>query len=406
MSAFETELSRRLSAIREQGLYRELRRIESPQGTRILLDGRELLNFSSNDYLGLANHFRLREATVRASVNFGAGSGASRLICGSLAVHHELEEALAAFKGAQAALTFSSGYAAAMGAIGALVGKDDVVIIDRLAHACLVDAARLCGAKLRVFAHNDMNDLAVILKWADERVRTASAANRTITPQVIVVTESVFSMDGDLAPLREIIELKEKHGAWLMLDEAHATGLYGEKRRGLAEQTGVAEQVEIQMGTLGKALGSAGGYVCGSRALIDCLVNRARSFIFSTAPVPSAAAAAAAAVELVQAEEGRSRCASLWSMVERVRQELIRLGFALPPDHSAILPLLIGDESDAVLTAATLREQGVFVPAVRFPTVARGLARLRLTLTADHTTEDLNRLFRVLAAADIVHRKS
>lgn len=406
MSAFETELSRRLSAIREQGLYRELRRIESPQGTRILLDGRELLNFSSNDYLGLANHFRLREATARASVNFGAGSGASRLICGSLAVHHELEEALAAFKGAQAALTFSSGYAAAMGAIGALVGKDDVVIIDRLAHACLVDAARLCGAKLRVFAHNDMNDLAVILKWADERVRTASAANRTITPQVIVVTESVFSMDGDLAPLREIIELKEKHGAWLMLDEAHATGLYGEKRRGLAEQTGVAEQVEIQMGTLGKALGSAGGYVCGSRALIDCLVNRARSFIFSTAPVPSAAAAAAAAVELVQAEEGRSRCASLWSMVERVRQELIRLGFALPPDHSAILPLLIGDESDAVLTAATLREQGVFVPAVRFPTVARGLARLRLTLTADHTTEDLNRLFRVLAAADIVHRKS
>jgi 8-amino-7-oxononanoate synthase len=303
-------------------------------------------------------------------------------------VHHELEETLAAFKGTAAAITFSSGYATALGTIGVLLGKDDVVILDKLVHASIVDAARLCGARLRVFAHNNPNDLERKLKWAASR--TTHHASR-----ILVVTESVFSMDGDLAPLREIVELKDKYGAWLMLDEAHATGLFGGKRCGLAEACELAHRVEIQLGTLGKALGAAGGYVCGSRPLIDLLVNRARSFLFSTAPVPAAAAAATAGIRLVQSHEGEVRRARLWQNVDQTKNTLINAGWPLPPVQSAIIPLLVGDETKAVERAATLREQNLFVPAIRYPTVARGGARLRLTVTAAHATED----FAALGAA-------
>ena len=285
---FNLELKHRLEAIRGQKLFRELRRVDSAQGPRIEIGGRTLLNFSSNDYLGLANHPVLKEAAIKAIEKFGAGAGASRLICGSLAPFHELEEALADFKRTEAALTFSTGYATAIGTICALLGKDDIIILDKLVHASIVDAARLSGAKLRVFAHNDLNDLEDKLKWARNESRHSSPATRN----TLIVTESIFSMDGDAAPLREIVALKKKHGAWLMVDEAHATGVIGENGRGLADKLGVGGQIEIQMGTLGKALGASGGYICGSRALIDYLVNRARSFIFSTAPVPAAAAAA------------------------------------------------------------------------------------------------------------------
>src|SRR5256885_2312813 len=301
MSGFEQELSQRLAAIREQGLYRELRRVDSPQLPHIQVSGKTLLNFSSNDYLGLANDPLLKEAAIRAVERYGAGSGASRLICGSLAPHHELEQTLAAFKGAEAALVFTTGYATAIGAIGALLDAHDVIVIDKLVHACVVDAARLCGAELRVFAHNHLDHLGKILQSAHRRNAGLSGKRR---PRILIVTESVFSMNGDFAPLREIVELKEKHGAWLMVDEAHATGLYGPHRRGLAEEFGLSEQVEIQMGTLGKALGASGGYICGSRALIDCLVNRARSFIFSTAPVPAAATAGPAGILLVPTGAG------------------------------------------------------------------------------------------------------
>src|SRR3989442_6969331 len=266
MNEFEQELRQRLATIREQGLYRELRRINSPQLPHIQIEGQFLLNFSSNDYLGLANDPLLKLPAIKGIERYGAGSGASRLVCGSLAPHHELEQALAAFKGAEAALVFSTGYAAAIGVLGALLDAHDVIVIDKLVHACIVDAARLCGAEVRVFAHNDLNSLAKILRWADRRNAGLSGKRR---PRTLIVTESVFSMDGDFAPLRELVELKEKHAAWLMVDEAHATGLYGENRRGLAEEFGVTEQIEIQMGTLGKALGAAGGYVCGSRGLFD-----------------------------------------------------------------------------------------------------------------------------------------
>ncbi len=398
MKSFDAELRRRLAVIRDDGLYRELRRVDSPQSPLLEIGGRRLLNFSSNDYLGLANEPVLKEAAIKAVERFGAGSGASRLICGSLAPHHDLEETIAAFKGTEAALTFSTGYATALGTICALLGKDDVIVVDKLVHACIVDAARLSGAKLRVFHHNDLEDLERILGWASRHSSKAQAASHTL-----IVTESVFSMDGDHAPLREIVELKDKHRAWLMVDEAHATGLYGAGRRGLAEELGVGERIEIQMGTLGKALGAAGGYIAGSRPLVDLLVNRARSFIFSTAPVPAAAAAATAGIRFVQSGAGAERCARLWQRVAEARASLkLQASSVGTPDSgprtqdstrgSAIIPILIGGETQAVEAATALRAQGIFAPAIRYPTVARGAARLRVTLTAAHTAEDISRL--------------
>jgi 8-amino-7-oxononanoate synthase len=394
--SFAAELQQRLAALREQGLLRELRRVDSPQGPRIETSGRTLLNFSSNDYLGLANHPALKAAAITATEKFGAGAGASRLICGSLAPYHELEETLAAFKGAEAALTFSTGYAAAVGTITALLGKDDIIIVDKLVHACIVDAAKLSGAKLRVFAHNDLNDLNDKLKWAEKNIQhpTSNTQHRT---QALIVTESIFSMDGDHAPLAGIVALKEKYGAWLMVDEAHATGLYGEHRRGLAEANGVSDRIEIHMGTLGKALGASGGYICGSRALIDFLINRARSFIFSTAPVPAAAAAAQAAIELVQTKAGKELNENLWQRVTEFPSALRPPPAAIP---SAIIPLIVGDETEAVETASILRGQGFFVPAIRYPTVARGTARLRITLTAAHTAADVSAFANALTTLD------
>lgn len=394
-SDFNDDLCDRLKSLREQGLYRELRRINSPQLPHTQVDGRTLLNFSSNDYLGLANDPVLKEAAIKGIERYGAGSGASRLVCGSLAPHHELEQAIAAFKGAEAALAFSSGYASAVGTICALLDAHDVIVIDKRVHACIVDGARLCGAELRVFAHNDLDHLAKVLRWADRRNSGLSGKRR---PRTLIVTESVFSMDGDFGLLRDLVELKEKHGAWLMVDEAHATGLYGEKRRGLAEEFGVAGQIEVQMGTLGKALGSAGGYICGSRTLIDYLVNRARSVIFSTAPVPAAVAAATAAVQLIQSDEGELRRNQLWARVDQVKNGLIAAGFVLPPVRSAIIPLVVGDEAKAVEAAAALREQGVLIPAIRYPTVAHGQARLRLTVSAAHAAADASQLVAVLSS--------
>ena len=386
MSSFDEDLNQRLDAIRSHGLYRELRRIDSPQGREIRISGQPFLNFSSNDYLGLANDPLLKEAAANAVAKFGVGSGASRLICGSLAPYHELEESLAAWKGTGAALTFSTGYATAVGTICALLEKDDVIILDKLVHACIVDAARLCGAKLRVFAHNDLEDLEKILRWAREQ-RVGNPHCR-----ILVVTESIFSMDGDVAPLKAIVALKNQFDAWLMVDEAHATGVYGAKRSGVAEQENISSQIEIQMGTLGKALGSSGGYICGSRPLIDFLVNRARSFIFSTAPVPAGAAAATAAIQFVQSAAGGERRDTLFKRISQFSDTIKR-----PREQpAAIVPLIVGDEKKAVEAATKLREKNLFVPAIRFPTVARGQARLRVTLTAAHTETDVSKLLNAL----------
>ena len=383
--AFDQFLHGELKSIDEAGLLRSLRRIETPQQVEVHSGDRELINFSSNDYLGLAAHESLRMAAQDGVEALGAGAGSARLISGSQTIAHELEAALAAFKQSEAALSFSSGYAAALGVVPSLVGQGDVLVIDKLVHASLVDAARLSGAKLRVFKHNDLAELETILQWASGR-----------EGNTLVITESVFSMDGDLAPVRDLVQLKNRYGAWLMLDEAHATGLYGEDRRGIAEERGVADGVEVQLGTLGKALGAAGGYICGSQALIDLLVNRARSFIFSTAPVPAQLAAAKRGVELVQSNEGEALRTRLWANVDALKNGLIQQGWKLPVVRSAILPLIIGDEREALALAERLREAGVWVPAVRYPTVARGAARLRVTVSAAHQPKHLDALLKAL----------
>ena len=385
--AFDQFLHGELKSIDEAGLLRSLRRIETPQQVEVHSGDRELINFSSNDYLGLAAHESLRMAAQDGVEALGAGAGSARLISGSQTIAHELEAALAAFKQTEAALSFSSGYAAALGVVPALVGQGDVLVIDKLVHASLVDAARLSGAKLRVFKHNDLAELETILQWASGR-----------EGNTLVITESVFSMDGDLAPVRDLVQLKNRYGAWLMLDEAHATGLYGEDRRGIAEEMGVADGVEVQLGTLGKALGAAGGYICGSQALIDLLVNRARSFIFSTAPVPAQFAAAKRGVQLVQSDEGEALRTRLWANVDALKNGLIQQGWKLPVVRSAILPLMIGDEREALALAERLREAGFWVPAVRYPTVARGAARLRVTVSAAHQPKHLDALLDALGS--------
>ena len=382
---YQEQLAGELAGIDSAKLRRAWREVASAQGARLQLDGHEVLHFSSNDYLGLANHPLLKAAVTAAIDVFGVGAGAARLVSGSQSPHHDLETALADFKGTEAALAFSSGYAAALGTIPALVRRGDVVVLDKLVHASLVDAAKLSGAKMRVCKHNDLVDLARILKWA------AGQGGRTL-----VVAESVYSMDGDLAPLLNLVELKEQHGAWLMLDEAHATGLYGEGRRGVAEEFGVADRVEVQMGTLGKAIGAAGGYICGSKLLIDLLRHRARSFVFSTAPMPAQAAAARAGIEVVQSPEGEERRTRLWSLVDELKNGLIAQGWKLPTVQSAILPLTVGAEAEAVTLSERLLEAGVFVPAIRYPTVAKGAARLRLTVSAEHSPEDISQLLEAL----------
>ena len=426
MNDFEGELAEALAQIREQGLYRELRCVESAQSSRIRIGGKELLNFSSNDYLGLSNDPVLKEATIRAVERYGAGAGASRLICGSLIPHHELENALAEFKSTQAALTFSTGYGAAQGAICSLLGNKDTIVADRLVHASIIDAAYRSGAKIRVFRHNDLNDLEKVLQAAgsssssNPRDKSTAAERSPLSPsegeragvrgqggssqplssepsaphfshssrrpRILIVTESVFSMDGDHAPLREIVDLKDKYGAWLMVDEAHATGLYGPLRTGIAEENGVADRIEIQMGTLGKAIGASGGYIAGSEKLVAYLVNTARTFVYSTAPVPAAAASALAGIRFIQSDEGEKRRRLLWDRVDQLATALYP---CKPPVRSAIVPVHVGNEIKALAAATSLRECGYFIPAIRYPTVGRGKARLRVALTAGHTKEDV-----------------
>lgn len=370
-----------LQELKAHCLYRQLRHLDSPQGPVMNWEGKEVLNFSSNDYLGLADEPFLKEAAKQAIDRFGIGSGASRLICGTLSPHVELEEALAQFKRTESALTFSSGYATAVGVLGALLGAGDVAILDKLAHASLIDGVRLSGAAYRVFPHNDTAKLESHLKWAREKHPDA---------RVLVVTESVFSMDGDLAPLTEIVELKDRFGAMLLLDEAHAVGVLGENGRGLSDQLGLAERVELQMGTLSKAIGASGGYLCGSRQLVELLINKSRSFIYSTAPSPAIAATAHAAVRFLMSSEGEARRQKLWDNLKFLAAK--NPSAILQTPSSAIVPIMIGAEDAALAASKEMLDQGLLVPAIRYPTVARGTARLRVTLSASHSHEQILRL--------------
>jgi 8-amino-7-oxononanoate synthase len=374
-----------LQALRACSLDRHLREISSAQGPEIEVGGHRLINFSSNDYLGLANDPRLRNAAIAAIGEFGVGAGASRLISGTQPPHLRLEGVLARWKGTEAALCFNSGYAAALGTIPALVSKGDVVLLDKLCHASLIDGAKLSGAIVRVFPHNHLGKLESHLEWA----RRGHLGKR-----ILMVTESVFSMDGDRAPLRQIVELKKRFGALLMLDEAHAVGVIGANGRGLAAAENLNEDVDVQMGTLSKALGASGGYICGSRNLIEWLINRARSFIYSTAPAPGVAAAALAAVNFLFSTEGEERRLLLWKRINLLRELLPMNAMNTKGSNasSAIFPWIVGNEQATLDLASALQNEGFLVPAIRYPTVAKGAARLRITVTASHSQDQIQAL--------------
>lgn len=385
---FEEELR----DLRARSLLRRLRTFDSPQRPSVTQGGRTLVNFSSNDYLGLASEPALRAAAKAAIDEYGVGSGASRLVCGTLSPHTRLEETIAKFKGTEAAIAFSSGYATAVGTLTALAREGDVIVLDKLSHASLIDGAKLSGAAIRVFPHNHLGKLESHLAWAREHAPEG---------RVIVATEAVFSMDGDRAPLEEIIAIKKRFSALLLLDEAHSVGVLGRNGRGLADAQGVARDVDIHMGTMSKALGVSGGYIAGSRPLIELLVNRARSFIYSTSPPPAIAATACAAIEWLMSEHGEQRRELLW-------RNLARLGDALPRQllgerriQSAIVPVILGESERALDAAERLLEAGFVVPAIRYPTVPKDAARLRITVSASHTAEQIAALCESLKRAVI-----
>ena len=372
-----------LDHLRAAGLWRELRRIEGAVDTWVTVDGVRALLLCSNNYLGLANHPALAEAAARAAHTYGVGAGASRLISGSLAIHRDLEARLARFKHTAAALLFPSGYHANLGAITALVRRGDAVFSDQLNHASIIDGCRLSGATVHVYPHTDTRALAELLTQHPARRR-------------LVVTDSVFSMDGDHAPLRDIATIAAAHGAMLMVDEAHATGVDGPSGAGLVEALELHDAVTVQMGTLGKALGCAGAFIAGSQSLIDLLVNRARSLIYTTALPPPVVAAVDAALDVVAREpERRARLAAISA---ELRERLRALGFEIPPGEGPIIPVIAGSSERALAWSRGLLERGVFVPAIRPPTVPAGTARLRVTLMATHSDDDLRHAVDAFAA--------
>jgi 8-amino-7-oxononanoate synthase len=368
-----------LNQLKEKHLLREL-----DQGINSSLETKGLTNedfvqFSSNDYLGLASHAELKAAAIQATEKFGVGSRASRLLRGGSSIHKELESYTAEFLGTEASLYFANGYAAALGTLTALLRKGDTVILDKQCHACLIDGARLSGATIRVFPHNNLHKLEKLLISAHEKSADDS--------RTLIITESVFSMDGDSAPLKEIIELKKQFSALLMVDEAHALGILGANGRGLCHSTGESGSVDLRIVTFGKSVGSAGGVVAATSQWIDLILNRARSFIYSTAPPHAQAAAALAGLKIIAAPEGDHLRQALAGNVRLLCEKL-----SIKPPAAAIIPLILGEETSALRAADHLREGGCIVPAIRYPTVARGAARLRLSLSAAHTAEEITKL--------------
>jgi 8-amino-7-oxononanoate synthase len=372
----DDKLRETLAVLARDGLARQLRPIDSADGVVISSGHQRLINFAANDYLGLANHPEVLEGGIQAARAFGSGANASRLISGSLRPHLALEEALAQFQKSERALVFESGQAAAHGTIPALLGHDDFVVLDRLAHACLIDGAKLSGAHLRVYAHNDLESLETVLR----RIRRSSDRAR-----ILIATESLFSMDGDTCPLQALLNLKSRYGAWLLLDEAHAVGQLGPEGRGLAIDA--AAEVEVRMGTLSKGFGVAGGFITGSATLIEYLVNRARTFIFSTAPPPFVTGAAMASLRIITSGEGEIRRTRLRENIAQLRSEIHGL-----LGEFAIAPLIVGSELASLKLATELWERGFFVPAIRFPTVHKNQARLRFAVSAVHEHSQISEL--------------
>ncbi len=378
-------LTARLAEVKERGLYRRLRAVESSQDAAIILEGQEVLLFSSNNYLGLANHPALKQAAQQAIEQYGCGSGASRLISGSMDIHHELEHRLARLKKTEAALVFPTGYHANIGVLSALMGPGDTIFSDSLNHASIVDGCRLSRADIRIYRHTDTAHLSELLQACPQ------------VGQRLIVTDSVFSMDGDLAPLAEIVTLAQQYDAWVMVDEAHATGVFGPKGGGLVEDLGLTGQVDIQMGTLGKALGCVGAFVAGSHELIDWLVNRARSFVYTTAIPPAVASSVLAALDIVEREPERRQ--RLWDNTAFLSAGLQTLGYTLGDSRSQILPVIIGDARATMLVANAILRHGVFAHGIRPPTVPEGSSRIRVTPMATHTQDHLSQTLDAFAAA-------
>ncbi|MGD9851859.1 MAG: 8-amino-7-oxononanoate synthase [Nitrospirales bacterium] len=359
-----------------QHLWRELTTIDTSSGVNITIKGQSLLLFASNNYLGLANDQKTKEAAIAAIQRYGVGAGASRLISGSLTPHMELEDQLARFKGTEGALSFSSGYATNIGVIPALINENGLILADRLCHASLLEGCRLSKARMRVFHHNDTDHLKKLL------------SKRPAKQPTLVVTEGVFSMDGDLAPLSDLVDLGKNFEATVLVDDAHGTGVMGRTGRGTAEHFGIHPGEIFHMGTLSKALGVSGGFIAGPKSLIDYLINTSRPFIFSTASPPAMAAAAMAALHLVQIEPDRR--IRLWANRNYLYAGIQAMGFQLTPTESPILPILLKDPERATLLSRALLQEGFFIPAIRPPTVPKGTSRLRLTVTADHTKTQID----------------
>lgn len=378
-------IKEQLADIRRQGLFRELKTLSGPQEPVVVKDGRECLLMASNGYLGLAAHKEVIAASLEATAKFGTGSGGSRLISGNTFLHEELENALADFKGTEAAIVFNTGYMANLGVISSLAGQGDVIFSDELNHASIIDGCRLSRAKVKVYRHGDLGHLENLL------------AEEPPGGRKLIVTDGVFSMDGDIAPLPGIVKLAGEYGAMVMVDDAHGTGVLGAKGRGTAEYFGLKDQVDIQMGTLSKALGSEGGFVTGSKELIQYLRNRARPFIFSTGLAPGVVAAALAALKVVELEPWRRE--RLKENAGRLREGLKAMGYKVIPTETPIIPVLVGEAETTLALARALDEGGVFAPAIRPPTVPPGTCRIRVTVMASHTAGHIDRALDIFREA-------
>lgn len=386
-----TDIQDRLDELKELGLYRRLRMVSGPQGPRVVLDGKPVLLLCSNNYLGLADHPRVREAAADAALRWGVGAGASRLVSGNMTIHRRLEERVADFEGREACVLFGSGYLANMGVVAALAREGEVVFSDALNHASLIDGCRLARAETFVYDHADTEHLA----WGLEQARGRGA---------LIVTDGVFSMDGDVAPLAEIVELARQYDARVVVDEAHGTGAFGPGGRGAAAAAGVEDEIDVLIGTLGKALGSYGAYAACDQVMARYLVNTARPLIFSTALPPPAVAGALAALDLLEEQPRRVR--KLQANAELVRRELEAAGYEAGTSCTQIVPMIIGDAATAMRVCEAALERGVFVQAIRPPTVPDGSSRLRLAVMASHTKSELraavHELTRAAAAAGVL----
>jgi glycine C-acetyltransferase len=382
-----------LAELRAKHLYRPLRVMSAAQGPVTVVDGREVISLSSNDYLGLTHHPRLREAALKAIGEFGVGSGAVRTIAGTMSIHEALEAELAEFKGTEAVLTFQSGFTANTGVIPTITGEADLIVSDALNHASIIDGMRLSKAPRKVFPHKDVEALREILREATEQGRPDGSGPYRL---ILVVTDGVFSMDGDIAPLPGIVEAAEAYGAAVFVDDAHASGVLGRNGRGSVDHFGLKGRVAIQVGTMSKAMGVLGGYVAGSQNLRDILVQRARPFLFSTSHPPADAAACREAIRVM--EEESWRIDRLWASTKRFKSELTRLGFDTGRSETPITPIIVGDSEAAIRFSGRLFEEGVFATSVVFPTVALDQARLRTIVTAALTDDQLDRALEAFAS--------